>query len=319
MKTAFFSTQSFERQTFATDQHQLVFLETALDPRTARLAEGCPAACLFVNDRADRQALEALHQGGTRFLALRSAGYNHVDLEAARQLGIQVARVPAYSPHAVAEHAIALMLCLNRKIHRAYQRTREHNFRLDGLMGFDVHGRTVGLIGVGKIGSVVQTILRAFGCRVLVHDPCSPESVPLEQLLPQCDILSLHCPLTPETHHLIGAPQLALLKKGAMLINTGRGALVDTPALIEALKTGQLGSLALDVYEEEETLFFRDLSEQIMQDETLARLLTFPNVLITGHQGFYTQQALTNIATTTLANLTAFEHQGQPPESNRIH
>lgn len=318
MKTAFFSTHSWERDAFNVSGRDVSFFDTTLTLDTASLADGFPATCIFVNDRADAKVLARLKEGGTRFLVLRSAGFNHVDLEAAAKLGIKVARVPAYSPHSVAEHAVGLMLCLNRKLHRAYARTREHNFLLDGLIGFDFHGRTVGIVGAGKIGAIVGRIMVAFGCQVLISDPAIPDAAPLTQLLTQSDVVSLHCPLTPATHHLIGAAQLSTMKPGAMLINTGRGALVDTHAVLDSLKSGQLGALGLDVYEEEESLFFRDLSNHPLQDDILARLLTFPNVLITAHQGFFTREALDNITATTIANLNAFEAVGAAPPENSL-
>jgi D-lactate dehydrogenase len=268
-----------------------------------------------VNDRLERDTLEALAQGGTNLLALRSAGYNNVDLAAARELGLTVARVPAYSPHAVAEHSVALVLALDRKIHRAYARVREGNFSLSGLVGFDLHGRTVGVVGTGRIGLAFSRAMAGFGCGLLATDPqVSPELealggryVPLDDLLSSSDIVSLHCPLTPGTHHLIDERALALMKPGAMLINTGRGALVETRAVIAALKSGHLGHLGIDVYEEEEALFFEDRSQTVIQDDVFMRLLTFPNVIVTAHQGFFTREALANIAETTLTNVTAFE------------
>ena len=318
MKVAVFSTKSYD-QTFleranAGRRHELTFFEARLTAKTAPLAAGFACVCAFVNDRLDAEVLERLAEGGTRLLALRSAGFNHVDLAAAAKLGFTVARVPAYSPHAVAEHAAALVLTLNRKLNRAYNRVREGNFSLEGLLGFDLHGRTVGVIGTGKIGLGFARIMAGFGCKVLAFDPYpSAEAeavvqyVSLPRLYRSSDIVSLHCPLTPETHHLIGEAALAQLKRGVMLINTSRGALVDTRAVIEGLKSGQIGYLGLDVYEEEEDLFFEDLSDRVIQDDVFTRLLTFPNVVITGHQGFFTEEALENIAATTLANITAFE------------
>lgn len=256
-----------------------------------------------------------LANGGTRLVALRSAGFNHVDLEAAREAGIIVARVPAYSPHAVAEHAVALILSLDRRIHRAYARVREGNFSLEGLMGFDLDGRTVGIVGTGKIGTVFGRIMDGFGCRLLAHDPFPNEEcgrlgveyVDLDRLFSESDIVALHAPLTPETHHLIDGKALARMKPSAMLINTSRGALVDTRAVIEALKDGTLGALGLDVYEEEADLFFRDLSQEVIRDDVFARLLTFPNVLVTAHQAFFTEEAVRRIAATTLENISSFE------------
>ncbi len=319
MKIAVFSPKPYDR-TFlkaasAPHGHQLVFFEPRLTVETAALAAGFPAVCVFVNDCVNAEVLEILHRGGTRLVALRCAGFNNVDLEAAERLGITVARVPAYSPYAVAEHTVGLILTLNRKLHRAYNRVREGNFSLDGLLGFDLHGRTVGVVGTGKIGATLVPIVQGFGCRVLAYDPYpnpevearGVEYVPLPQLLAEADIVTLHCPLTPETHHLIDAAALRQMKPGVMLINTSRGALVDTPAVIEALKSGRVGYLGLDVYEEEADLFFEDLSQQLIQDDVFSRLLTFPNVVITGHQAFFTAEALTNIAETTLENVTAFE------------
>jgi len=275
---------------------------------------------VFVNDRVDATVLQGLHAAGVRLVALRCAGFNNVDLTEAARLGIAVGRVPAYSPHAVAEHTAALVFTLNRKIHRAHARVREGNFALDGLLGFDLHGRTVGVVGTGQIGRCFLQIMGGVGCRLLAHDPhvdASCESmgvryVSLDELLVQSDIVSLHCPLTPATRHLVDAAALRRMKRGAMLINTSRGAVVDTRAAIQALKAGQLGSLGLDVYEEEADLFFRDLSEHAIQDDVFARLLTFPNVVITGHQAFFTEEALGAIARTTVDNLDAFATGGQP-------
>ncbi|HEX6927354.1 MAG TPA: 2-hydroxyacid dehydrogenase [Longimicrobiaceae bacterium] len=319
MKIAVFSTKPYDRvaleQANRRHGHELTFLEPRLTETTVELARGFDAVCPFVNDELSATVIAALAANGIRLLTLRSAGFNHVDLAAATQHGITVTRVPAYSPHAVAEHAVALMLTLNRKLHRAHVRVREGNFSLEGLLGFDVHGKTVGVVGTGAIGTVFCRIMAGFGCRLLGHDPfpndevlrLGGEYVPLEDLLAASDIVALHLPLTPDTYHLIDAAALARMKPGAMLINTSRGALVDARALIDALKSGKLGALGLDVYEEEADLFFEDLSNSVIQDDVFARLLTFPNVLITGHQGFFTREALANIAETTLANATAFE------------
>lgn len=300
--------------------HRMDFLEARLTPDTAALAEGADAVCAFVNDDLGAAVLGRLAEGGVRLVALRSAGFNHVDLAEAERLGLAVARVPAYSPHAVAEHAVALILTLNRKTHRAYARVREGNFGLDGLVGFDLHGKTAGIVGTGAIGAVLARILLGFGCRVVAHDP-SPDPgceglgvtyTDLADLLGQSDVVALQCPLTPQTHHLIDDGAIAAMKPGAMLINTSRGAVVDTRALIRGLKSGRIGALGLDVYEEEGDLFFEDLSDRFIPDDVFARLLTFPNVLITGHQGFFTAEALSAIAETTTANLTAFEREGRP-------
>lgn len=323
MHLAFFSTKPYDRRFFTaanqTAGHTIAFLEPRLTPATASLARGHPAVCAFVNDLLNAEVLEALHAGGTRLIALRSAGYNHVDLTAARRLGLTVVNVPHYSPHAVAEHTLALILALNRHIHRAYTRVREGNFSIDGLLGFDLHGRTVGLVGIGQIGLCVARILHGFGCRVLTVDP---QPVPaalqetvipcqLDEVLGAADILSLHCPLTPATRHLINADTIARMRPGVMLINTSRGALVDTTAVIDGLLSGQIGYLGLDVYEDEAELFYEDRSNRLIADSTFSRLLTLPNVLITGHQAFFTQEALTTIAATTLQSVTAFA-AGQP-------
>jgi D-lactate dehydrogenase len=332
MDVTIFSTKPYDRQFLdeanaaaGTSQH-LRYLEARLTPESAPLARGTDAVCAFVNDVLDRPVLELLADAGTRMVALRSAGFNHVDLAAATELGIAVGRVPAYSPDAVAEYAVGLILTLNRKIHRAYARVREGNFALDGLLGFDLKGRTVGIVGTGKIGIAVARILSGFGCRVLAYDPEPPPAlaeigaaaVALDRLLAESDIVSLHCPLTPDTHHLIDRDAVARMKHGVMLINTGRGALVDTGALIKGLKSGAIGYLGLDVYEEEGDLFFENLSDQILQDDIFARLLTFPNVLVTGHQAFFTAEAMAAIAATTIANLSSFEEQGVPRYPVRI-
>jgi D-lactate dehydrogenase len=294
--------------------HELVFLESRLKPHTAKLADGSDAVCAFVNDDLGAPVLEVLDRLDIHHIALRSAGFNHVDLEAAGRLGFTIARVPAYSPHAVAEHTVAIMLALNRQIHKAYTRVRDGNFALDGLLGFDLFGRTVGIVGTGKIGERVAVIMSGFGCRILACDPypnpvcveLGVEYVDLPTLFADSDIVSLHTPLTPETHHLIGAGTLAMMKDGVMIVNTSRGALVDTVAVIEGLKTRKVGYLGLDVYEEEGDLFFENLSDRIITDDVFSRLLTFPNVIITGHQAFFTAEALTAIAETTMENLTAF-------------
>jgi D-lactate dehydrogenase len=318
VRVAFFSTHLFDRLFFDEanrGRHQLQYLEARLTPETHGLARECPAVCAFVNDRLDRGVLDGLAAGGTRLIALRSAGFNHVDIARARELGLTVSRVPAYSPHAVAEHTIALILSLNRQIHRAYARVREGNFALDGLLGFDLVGRTVGVVGTGKIGAIVARILAGFGCRVIAFDTVPTAEcraagvayVALDRLWAESDIITLHAPLTAQTRHLIDARAISVMKRGVMLINTSRGALVDTPAVVEGLKTGQIGTLGLDVYEEEEHLFFADHSSDVIQDDVFARLLTFPNVLITAHQAFFTRDALQAISATTLDNITAFE------------
>ena len=327
MKAAVFSAHSFERPFFAelnrAGRHELLFVEERLTARNARAAAGCPAVCAFAQDDLSRDVLRILREGGTRYVALRSAGFTHLELVRARArgvagaggLGIRVARVPAYSPYAVAEHAVALLLALDRKLCRASARVRELNFSLDGLVGFDLHGRTVGVVGVGRIGAAFARIMHGFGCRVLAHDPRpDPELealgtrfVSLDQLFAESQVISLHLPLTAASRHLVNAAAIAKMKRGVMLINTGRGALIDTKALIQALKTGQVGAAGLDVYEEEENVFSRDLSGEVLQDDVLARLMTFPNVMITAHQAFLTEEALGNIVQTTLENLAEFE------------
>jgi D-lactate dehydrogenase len=318
MKIAMFDTHAYDREAFqranAEYRHEIAFFEPRLNASTAALASGHEVVCSFVNDRLDRPCLEVLQRGGTRLIALRSAGYNHVDLSAAGELGLPVVRVPEYSPHAVAEHAVALVLALNRKIHRAYARVREWNFSLDGLVGFDLYQKTVGIVGTGRIGRAAAQIFAGFGCQILLYDrapdaawsSASMRYATLPELYSASDVISLHVPLTPETHHLIDEGALGRMKPGAILVNTGRGALIDSKALIGALKTGQLGGAGLDVYEEEEGVFFQDLSNRVLQDDVLARLLTFPNVLVTSHQGFLTHEALAAIAGTTLANVSAF-------------
>jgi D-lactate dehydrogenase len=318
MKIAFFSTQSYDKDYFTryNQQHELVFFEAGLNAGTVALAKGCNAVCVFVNDQVNAGVLETMAAQGIKLVALRSAGYNNVDLQAAQANGISIVRVPAYSPYAVAEHAVALILTLNRKTHKAYNRVREGNFSLEKLTGFDLHGKTVGVIGTGKIGQLFSDIMLGFGCTVLAFDVIADkdlekkgvEYLPLVKLLPRCDIISLHCPLNDQTRHIINAQTLALMKPGAMLINTGRGALIDTKVVIDALKSKHLGYLGIDVYEQEEKLFFHNLSEEIIEDDAIMRLMSFPNVLITAHQGFFTDEALSQIAQVTLYNITEFEN-----------
>lgn len=322
MRIAFFSTKPYDRVSFdeanAEHGHELHYFEPRLTPDTVQLGRGFDGICVFVNDHLDGRVVHTLADGGARILLLRSAGFNHVDLEAAAERGLTVARVPAYSPHAVAEHAMGLVLTLNRRFHRAYARVREGNFALDGLLGFDMRGKTVGVIGTGRIGAIFVRIVAGFGCRVLAHDPypsgevreLGARYVELSELFAEADIIALHLPLTPETHHLIDEDAVSRMKEGVMLINTSRGGLVDTRAVIEGLKSGRIGSLGLDVYEEEADLFFEDLSGTVIQDDVFARLLTFPNVLVTGHQGFFTREALAAIAGTTLGNASAYERGG---------
>jgi len=323
MRTLVFSSQTYDRESFlaatlpcGVDLH---FQPARLNLETVALAHSYPVVCAFINDDLSAPVLEQLAAGGTRLIALRSAGYNHVDLPTAQSLGLSVVRVPAYSPHAVAEHAVALILALNRHLHRAYNRTRDGDFSLHGLTGFDLVGKTVGVVGTGQIGATFARIMAGFGCTLLAYDPypnpvveaLGARYLSLPELLAQAQIISLHCPLTTESKHLINSGSLAQMQHGAMLINTGRGALVDTPALIEALKSGQLGYLGLDVYEEEAQLFFEDRSDRPLQDDVLARLLTFPNVIITAHQAFLTREALGAIAQTTLDNIAHWA-QGSP-------
>ncbi len=331
MRVAVFSTHTYDR-TFldaanrkAGSPHELRFLDLALDLPTSALAQGSDAICVFVNDRLSAPVLEALAASGIRLAVLRAAGFNNVDIQAAEKLGITVLRVPAYSPHSVAEHALALIMTLNRKTHRAVSRVREQNFALDGLLGFDLAGKTVGVIGTGQIGAAFTGIMLGLGCRVVAFDPQpNPECVrrgveylSLAELLLACDVISLHCPLTPSTRHLVNADSLARMKPGVMLINTSRGAVIDTRAVIQSLKSGHIGYLGLDVYEEEGDLFFRDLSGEVIQDDVFARLLTFPNVVITAHQAFFTREALNAIATTTIRNLSDFA-AGQVNPCNRV-
>ncbi len=318
MRVALFSARPYDRRSFeaanAEGKLSLHFFEAHLEARTAALADGFDVVCPFVNDVVDAGIAETLAAGGTRLLALRSAGYNHVDLAACERHGITVARVPAYSPHAVAEHTLTLILALNRHIHRAHNRVREGNFSLDGLLGFDLNGQTAGVVGTGRIGVVVARILAGFGCRVLAFDPYPNDEVArfgatyveLETLFAESNIVTLHCPLSPATHHLVDAAAIGRMRDDVMLINTSRGALIDTRAVIAALKQGKIGYLGLDVYEEEADLFFEDLSDRIITDDVFARLQTFPNVLITGHQAFFTREALSAIADTTIDNITAF-------------
>lgn len=317
MRLAVFDTHKYEIPFFKDLEKKLSleieFFDFRLNEATSSKAAEFEAICCFVNDKLNRETLKVLRQGKTRFIALRSAGFNHVDTEAAKEFGIKVVRVPEYSPHAIAEHALAMILCLNRKLHRAYQRVKEGNFSLDGLMGFDLNGKTVGVIGTGRIGYIFTRIMAGIGCKVLAFDTQPLKEnishltyVPLDELLRSSDIISLHVPLNKHTLHMIDEKALKLMKKGAYIVNTGRGALIDTPALIKALKNENIGAAALDVYEEEEGVFFEDLSEKILQDDQLARLISFHNVLITSHQAFFTKEALENITQTTLENVANY-------------
>ena len=321
MKISIFSTKSYDRQFFTAanvqHQHELIFLEPRLDRQTALLARDAIAVCVFVNDEVSQDTIEALANQNVSLIALRCAGYNNVNVQAAKDLGIKLVRVPAYSPYAVAEHTVGLILTLNRKLHRAYNRVREGNFSLEGLLGFDLHGRTIGIVGTGRIGTVVAQIMTGFGCKVIAYDrylnpECEAigvEYMALSQLFSQSDIITLHCPLTPETHHLVNQNAIAQMKPHVMLINTSRGALIDTKAVITALKSSRISALGLDVYEQESELFFEDRSNRILQDDTFARLMTFPNVIITGHQAFFTEDAMKAIAEVTLTNITQIEQR----------
>lgn len=319
MKLAVFSAKSYDRtyleevraQRF--QRYDIEYHAFALSDETVPLAQGCDAVCVFVNDTLDGRVLRALHAGGVRAILLRCAGFNHVDLVTAESLGLFVANVPAYSPEAVAEFAVALVQTLNRKTHRAYNRVREGNFNIEGLLGTTLHGQTVGIVGVGRIGLATARIFHGFGCRLLAHDPYAGEEfkqygtlVDLDTLLQESQIVSLHCPLTEGTKHLINETTLQRMRPGAMLVNTSRGGLIDTTSVIHALKTHHLGGIAMDVYEAEGELFYNDHSGEIIDDDILMRLMTFPNVLICGHQGFFTREALNEIATVTLGNLSAF-------------
>jgi len=323
MKVAVFNTKPYDREylTHANlalhpeQQHQLEFIETHLNAQTSLLAQGCGAVCAFVNDTLDEPCLAQLAELGVKLIALRCAGYNQVDLVAAHKLGLKVARVPEYSPHAVAEHALGLILMLNRHLHRSHYRIMENDYSLNGLLGFDLVDKTVAVIGTGKIGQVFARIMLGIGCQVIATDPQPDQALislgvrylPLAELWPQADIISLHCPLNPATTHLVDTFAIEQMKPGVMLINTSRGGLVDTPAVIKGLKSQKIGYLGLDVYEEEANLFFENYSDQLLQDDVFARLLTFPNVVITGHQAFFTREALSAISRVTLANINHFE------------
>ncbi|MGJ8641069.1 MAG: 2-hydroxyacid dehydrogenase [Opitutaceae bacterium] len=330
MKVTFFSTKSYDERYFTEEggegSHEFIFHEFRLNADSAKLAAGSEAICAFVNDQLDRATLEVLAGVGIRIIAMRCAGFNNVDLEAAEALGLKVVRVPAYSPYAVAEHTLGLLLALNRRLYRSYNRVREGNFSLQGLVGFDIHGLTVGIIGTGTIGVEVVRLFNGFGCKVLCFDvhenpraiELGASYVDMDSLLAQSDIVSLHCPLFKSTYHMIDAAAIAKMKHGATLLNTSRGALIDTTAVINGLKTGQIGNLGIDVYEEEDNLFFEDQSGEVMQDDVFARLLTFPNVMITGHQAFFTSNALIQIARTTLQNLDEIEQSGSSQNEVKV-
>lgn len=328
MKIAFYDAKPYDMESFNLNNqsygYQLKYLESHLTEDTAVLAKGCRAVCVFVNDNVNRTVIEQLAELGVELIALRCAGYNNVDFEAAYAHKIHVLRVPAYSPYAVAEHALALMVTLNRKTHRAFNRTRENNFRIAGLTGFDFHGKTIGVIGTGKIGRIFIDICKGLGMQILAHDlyPVEMAGVTytdLDEIYKRSDILSLHCPLTKESHHMIDGAAIGKMKPGVMLINTSRGALIDSQALIEGLKNRKIGSAGLDVYEEESDYFFEDLSSEVLDDDKLARLLSFNNVLITSHQAFLTEEALANIAQTTLDNIRDFESDAPLPNEVCYH
>ncbi|AHC16245.1 2-hydroxyacid dehydrogenase [Salinispira pacifica] len=327
MKIAVFSTKNWVRQSFdganEAGSFQFTYLEARLDMNTVSLAAGHDAVCVFVNDVLDAPVIKELKNLGVETIALRCAGFNNVDLKTAHEEGLHVVRVPAYSPYAIAEHALGLILALNRRYHRAYNRIREGNFALDGLLGFDIHGKTIGVIGTGKIGQIFCRMMKGFNCRILAYDKYpndelkaeGVEYTSLEKLYEQSDIISLHCPLTHETYHIINEYAIKSMKSGVTVINTSRGPLIDSNAVINGLKSGQIGYLGLDVYEEEGDLFFEDLSDQVIQDDTFVRLQTFPNVLITAHQAFFTKEAVDNIAETTLNNLKEIEEKGESGNS----
>ncbi|HEX5169227.1 MAG TPA: 2-hydroxyacid dehydrogenase [Cyclobacteriaceae bacterium] len=318
MKITFFGTKPYDKDSFLKHntafQFELIFLEEKLNERTVSLARGSDAICVFVNDTVNESIINELSELHIGLIALRCAGFNNVDLKAASEKNIKVARVPAYSPHAVAEHALAMIMTLNRKTHKAYNRIREQDFSLNGLLGFDLFKKTVGVIGTGNIGAVFCQIMHGLGCQVIAFDPHKNPAVEkigvpylsIDDLLHQSDIISLHCPLTEKTRYLINKNTIRQMKDGVMLINTSRGGLIDTKAVIAGLKIGKIRSLGIDVYEQEENLFFQNLSEEIILDDTIGRLVSFPNVLITAHQGFFTQEALDQIAETTLSNVKSF-------------
>lgn len=319
MKIAVFSTKSYDKEYLDkanNNQHELTYFESSLKPRTAKLVENFDAVCVFVNDLLTHEVIESLANLGVKLVVLRCAGFNNVDIKAAHANSISVLRVPEYSPSAVAEHALALILTLNRKTHKAYNRVREGNFSIERLTGFELSGKTIGIIGTGRIGCVFASIMKGFGCKIIAFDTYPNEALkkqgveyfPLQEVFKQADIISLHCPLTPQTQRIINKDSLSIMKKGTMLINTSRGKLIDTEAAIDALRDGQLGYLGIDVYEQEENLFFKDLSEIIIPDDKISLLMSFPNVLVTSHQAYFTDNALTQIANTTIQNINDFEN-----------
>ncbi|MGC4234751.1 MAG: 2-hydroxyacid dehydrogenase [Niabella sp.] len=326
MKITFFSTKRYDKDSFTKANEpynfELEFFETHLGPHSVEMVKDATVVCVFVNDKLTRPVLETLAAKNVKIIALRCAGFNNLDMEAAKELGIKVCRVPAYSPQAVAEHALAMIMTLNRKTHKAYNRVREQNFALQGLLGFDICGKTVGVIGTGNIGKAFIRIMLGMGCKVIAYDMYPDKALettgvryhPLEEVLQQSDIISLHCPLTDDTYHLVRKETIDQMKKGVMIINTGRGKLIDTKAAIDALKSGHIGYLGIDVYEQEEQIFFRDLSADIIQDDMIQRLMSFPNVLVTAHQAFFTKEALEQIATVTYNNIQSLTN-GKDPET----
>ncbi len=326
MKVTFFSTKPYDRAFFGRLNEifgfDFMFYETHLGPHIVNAVEESDAVCAFVNDKLTAEVLGVLANRGVKYIAMRCAGFNNVDLEAARKYGLRVCRVPAYSPEAVAEHALAMILTLNRKTHKAYNRVREQNFSLNGLMGFNLHGKVIGIVGTGNIGKAFARIMGGFSCELLAYDLYEDDAlkiagiryVPLSELFSRADVISLHCPLTEDTKYLIGASTIKLMKQGVMIINTSRGGLIDTVAVLEGLRSKHIGYLGIDVYEQEEKLFFRDLSQTILDDDAIQLLMSFPNVLVTGHQAFFTAEALEEIASTTLTNLLRLS-QGHEPEN----
>lgn len=327
MKIAVFSKKSYDKEfieKIAKEYpHEITYFEASLEERTVGLAKGYDAICVFVNDVLTAKVVEELAGFGIKLIVLRCAGFNNVDVEAAGKCGLRILRVPAYSPHAVAEHAVALLLTLDRKTHKAYNRIREGNFSIERLSGFELNGKTVGVIGAGRIGCIFAKIMLAFGCKVVLYDfyknkeleETGAKYCSLEEVFSESDIISLHCPLTPETFHMINEKSISIMKRGVMIINTSRGKLIDTDATIQALKDGHIGYMGLDVYEQEEKLFFKDLSEIVIRDDRISRLMTFPNVLITAHQAYFTDNAMEQISRTTLQNVSDYENGAVRPEN----
>lgn len=324
MKIVFFSAKPYDKLFFdkANQQYgfEIEYYETHLGPHIVNVVENAEAVCVFVNDKLNAEVLEVLAARGVKIIALRCAGFNNVDLETAKRLGFSVCRVPAYSPEAVAEHAVAMLLTINRKTHKAYNRVREQNFALNGLLGYNLHGKTIGVVGTGKIGKAFCNIMLGFGCTIIAYDLYEDKSliekgvtyVPFSNLLLQSDIISLHCPLTPENHYLLNKETIHQMKPGVTIINTSRGGLINTADIIHALKTRQVGALCIDVYEQEEKLFFRDLSASIIEDDNIQRLMSFPNVLITAHQAFFTEEAIAEIAQVTMNSIAVLNDNKMP-------